>query len=90
MSLLYPHFSTARVREHHGKGVRLSEPEVGKHCNKTVSSGHDRASALMNAQKLWLPEQGYKRSSHSPNDGNKHFLRRNPSMIVIILGGNVL
>jgi hypothetical protein len=33
---------------------------------------------------------GYKRSSHSPNDGNKHFLRRNPSMIVIILGGNVL
>lgn len=48
---------TSRLRDNHGRGVEWLSESDWKNQREPVSSGHDRTTALMTSQKLWLPEK---------------------------------
>lgn len=48
---------TQRVKEHVKEGQKDCTRQSLRGLCETVSSGHGRASAPMNSQKLWLPAQ---------------------------------
>lgn len=53
-SIAYP-FSRPRNHLRRRNGKVRKEPEVREDGSTTVSSGYDKAAALMDSQRLWLP-----------------------------------
>lgn len=52
------HTPLPRLKDHHDrKDGKIVRARVWEEQNKTVSSGHNRTTTLMNWQHLWLPAQ---------------------------------